>query len=96
MLGWTSEERAPGEILASNRKGQHAATVAIRFDTGKFSIDYRNSARLDYDPSAKPRTRRVRDFKKPGWNETAPTIHKLYNRWVRELERAIQDEVSAR
>lgn len=80
MLGWTLEERAPAEILATNRKGQHFATVTIRFDTMRFSIEYRSSARLDYDSGeGRPPVER---------------IHKLYNRWVAELERLIQQERS--
>jgi hypothetical protein len=73
MLGWIVEDREPTEILATNRKGQHAGIVTIRFDTAKFSINYRNSTRLDYD---------------------GDNIHKLYNRWVADLERAIQQETS--
>ena len=73
MMGWRLEDSGPGEILATNRKGQHAAIVSIRFDTVRFSINYRNSTRLDYD---------------------GKRIHKLYNRWVGDLERAIQRETS--
>ena len=49
FLGWTVEEKGPNEILATNRKGKHAAVVTIRFDKKKFSINYRNSVLLDYD-----------------------------------------------
>lgn len=111
MAGWVVEEREPGEILATKRKGQHGATVSIRFDTTHFTIDYRSSIRLDYAAATEaraepPAARGPIGGRSSGGLKKRPStgtrhpgsverIHKLYNRWVKELESAVQQEAVA-
>jgi hypothetical protein len=50
--GWFFEEEAPGHLIGNvTVRGKHFATVDVLFDTEEFSIKYRDSRNLDYDPS---------------------------------------------
>jgi len=46
MENWEIEEVGPNVIYATKRDGQHAATVAIRYEERSFSIELRNSSYL--------------------------------------------------
>jgi hypothetical protein len=45
-FGWETEELAPGELIATRRRGHAIAVVQIRFDARSFDIRYRNSENL--------------------------------------------------
>lgn len=50
--GWTFEEEAPGHLIGNVAvRGKHFATVDVLFDTEQFSIKYRDSRNLNYNPS---------------------------------------------
>jgi len=50
--GWTFEETAPGHLVGKlNVRGKHFATVDVTFDTREFSISYKDSQNLKYDPA---------------------------------------------
>ena len=48
--GWIVLEDTPGRIVANLiiRGGKHSMTVEIRYGSGSFSIDYRDSHNLNY------------------------------------------------
>jgi hypothetical protein len=49
---WVFERVGPGHLVATNVvRGKHTAVVDITFDTESFSIDYKDSRNLKYDPS---------------------------------------------
>jgi hypothetical protein len=68
--GWAMSLQKPGHIVATLMTRSHTVAVDIYYTTNTFSIVYKSSSNLDYDPSTN-------------------TIHRNYNRWVRNLEKAI-------
>lgn len=52
--GWTFREEGPGHLAGSVAvRNKHFATVDVYFDRDKFSIVYRSSQNLNYDPTLK-------------------------------------------
>ena len=50
-LGWAMKDIAPGHIEATLPIRAHVAVTDIRFDTKTFSITYKDSVNLHYDPA---------------------------------------------
>lgn len=48
-LGWKMRPVGPGVMEGTLHLRKHVAIVAITFDTGTFSIKYKDSTNLDYD-----------------------------------------------
>jgi hypothetical protein len=48
-LGWAVLEDGPGKMTATLRLRTHTAVVDIPYDTGKYSIRYKESENLRYD-----------------------------------------------
>lgn len=49
--GWVFEEAGPGHLIGKIAvRGKHFATVDVNFDTRKFSITYKSSQNLKYNP----------------------------------------------
>lgn len=74
-LGWTIQPQCPGHLRGTLSIRSHRAVVDIVLRGSHYSIRYRDSRELDYDPAA-------------------GTIHKNYNSWVEELDRAVQAELA--
>jgi hypothetical protein len=68
--GWAMGIQKPGHIIATLMTRSHTAVVDIYYTVNTFSIVYKSSTNLHYDPAAN-------------------TIHRNYNRWIRNLEKAI-------
>jgi hypothetical protein len=69
--GWTGKVVRTGVIKGSILvRGKHRAEVEIFYDFNKYSIMYKSSHNLDYNPKKE-------------------TIHRNYNRWVLNLQNAI-------
>jgi hypothetical protein len=49
LHGWQVEDLGGQKLLATKRRGQHAAAVEIGYDERSFSISYRDSVLLRYD-----------------------------------------------
>lgn len=50
--GWVFEKVSPGHLVGTNNlRGKHTAIVDVVFDTEKFSINYKDSKNLKWDPS---------------------------------------------
>lgn len=50
--GWTFEDAGPGHLIGNVVvRGKHYATVDVFYDTESFTIDYKDSRNLDYDPA---------------------------------------------
>jgi len=51
---WISKTIAPGQVEATNViRGKHTVVVDIIFNTETFSIDYKRSANLKWDPTSR-------------------------------------------
>jgi len=50
-LGWVVRKIKDGEIEASIRLRTHSAVVTVLYDTKEYSILYKNSDNLNYNPS---------------------------------------------
>ena len=51
-LGWQMKEETPGHIVATLFLRSHMAKVDITYTLDEFSINYRDSSNLDYDPAS--------------------------------------------
>lgn len=52
--GWTFEDAGPGHLLGNLAvRGKHFATVDVYYDTDSFTINYRDSRNLNYDPATR-------------------------------------------
>lgn len=50
--GWTFEDAGPGHLVGNLAvRGKHFATVDVAYDTQTFSITYKSSQNLKYDPT---------------------------------------------
>lgn len=49
--GWAISDKKPGEMTATIRARQHSATVLIKYDKDGYTINYVDSANLNYDKS---------------------------------------------
>ena len=50
--GWTFQDAGPGHLVGNLAvRGKHFATVDVFYDTESFTINYRDSQNLDYDPA---------------------------------------------
>jgi hypothetical protein len=77
-IPWSMNVVEPGFIIGTLRWQQHRAVVNINYTLDKFSINYRDSVFLRYEPG----------------NETrAAVIGRHYNQWVMELEDAIRSSL---
>ena len=50
-LGWQMKEETPGHIVGTLYLRTHMAKVDITYTLDEFSINYRDSSNLQYDPS---------------------------------------------
>lgn len=65
--GWKITHEAPGRMLASyNKQNKHMVSCEITYSTGVFSLKYRDSLNMRYEPAANGQG----------------TIHPYYNKWV--------------
>ena len=49
--GWTMQSVAPGHIVGSiDVRGKHSASVDIHYDKSTYSVTYKDSSNLDYQP----------------------------------------------
>ena len=50
--GWTFQDAGPGHLIGNLAvRGKHFASVDIFYDTKSFTINYKNSQNLDYNPA---------------------------------------------
>jgi hypothetical protein len=75
---WIPRRISAGVLEASVHLRGHQADIVINFDTSAYSITYKDSENLDYR-------------KRYNGKEY---IHRNYNRWINNLDRAIQSELS--
>lgn len=77
-IPWDMNVVKPGFIIGTLKWQQHRAVVNISYTTEAFSIDYRDSTLLRYQPG----------------DQTRPAvIGRHYNQWVQELEDAIRSSL---
>lgn len=75
---WIIKPAADGTLAAHIDVRQHSVDLAIRFDTNKYDIQYKNSTNLGYEINKADATR--------------PLIHPSYNKWVHNLVSDINKE----
>ncbi len=52
--GWTFQDAGPGHLVGTlGVRGKHFATVDVLYDTNSFTINYRDSQNLNYDPATR-------------------------------------------
>ena len=52
--GWTFGDAGPGHLVGNLAvRGKHFATVDVFYDTESFTINYRDSRNLEYDPATR-------------------------------------------
>ena len=52
--GWTFQDAGPGHLIGNLAvRGKHFATVDIFYDTESFTINYKDSRNLEYDPATR-------------------------------------------
>lgn len=52
--GWTFQDAGPGHLVGTlSVRGKHFATVDVLYDTESFTINYKDSRNLDYDPATR-------------------------------------------
>jgi hypothetical protein len=50
--GWTFQDAGPGHLVGNIAvRGKHFATVDVFYDTEEFTINYKDSRNLEYDPA---------------------------------------------
>lgn len=79
-LGWQVTDAGPGQMVATIVvRGKHTVSTDIRYTPQNFSVKYRSSVNMNYEPAEGV----------PG------IIHPNYNRWVQSLVDAIRTRTSA-
>ncbi len=90
--GWEISHEEPGVLQALLQIRRHTSMVTIRYDETNYSIDYKDSINLDYNPNDSADGRM-------GYNKNwvgnrrvvkGPRIHRNYNIWVDRLKRRIE------
>ena len=76
---WLMKVVKPGHIIGTLHNRRHTAIVDITFNTKAYSITYKNSTNLKYNPEG----------------EGGAMIHKGYNKWVGLLNAQIQARINA-
>lgn len=52
--GWTFQDAGPGHLVGNLAvRGKHFATVDVFYDTESFTITYKDSRNLEYDPATR-------------------------------------------
>jgi hypothetical protein len=52
--GWTFQDAGPGHLVGNLAvRGKHFATVDVFYDTESFTINYKESRNLEYDPATR-------------------------------------------
>lgn len=73
--GWVISKVKPGLAMGRLTLRSHVAIVSIPYSSKEYSIEYKDSTNLKYNPDT-------------------GAIHKNYNSWVQNLDRAIRLELS--
>lgn len=90
-LGWIMHIDNPQHITGTLHLRAHMAKVGIHFDSNTYSIKYLDSQNLKYAPVGTELT----DVNGDSSTSKKATIHKNYNSWVTNLDRAIKAQLSA-
>ena len=89
MVRYYMEDVEPGLIRCElNFKADHKAWVDIPYTAERYSILYKNSENLRYQPPSQP------DRENPsGYADKLETISGHYNNWIQALNASIQQEL---
>lgn len=70
LRGWQIAHSRPGQMVATyTKQGKHTVSTDISYSPGKYSIKYRDSVNMRYEPAG----------------EGQGLIHPHYNKWVEFL-----------
>ena len=90
-LGWNMSVAEPGLVVGTLYLRSHMAKVNVTYDLKKYSITYVDSTNLDYESAGAETT----DPDGTTYVNKTEIIHKNYNGWIQNLDRAIQAQFSA-
>lgn len=90
-LGWNMHIDNPKHITATLYIRAHMAKVGINYDSETYSIKYLDSSNLKYKAAGTETT----DFDDSTHITKTATIHRNYNSWIINLDRAIKAHLSA-
>ena len=85
-LGWVMSPVEPGHATGTLYLRSHMAKVDIHYDTKGYSITYKDSSNLNYEPPGSEYTDASGETHKSATGE----IHSNYNGWVQNLDNAIK------
>lgn len=96
---WDAKTINPNKIIASYsfRENKFSASVIIDFDRDSYAIHYLRSHNLKFDenlPDSQGQYQQNKFEKVFDNREDITHIHKVYNLWVRTLEKSINHEIS--
>ncbi|HRE15802.1 MAG TPA: hypothetical protein PLW86_01880 [Rhodocyclaceae bacterium] len=97
-MGWSIADGQQAQELIGTLivRAKHTVQVTIRLEPKSYSVVYRDSVNMNYDKSGMtPEDRlliNIRGSSNLGGKE-GPVIHPNYNRWVRELVNAINNQI---
>ncbi len=95
---WKAQVLQSGKILASysHKRNKFSAAVMIDYDRDSYAIHYLRSQNLKYNKNLAPDQdeNELNIEQIFNNNSHSPKIHKVYNKWVRSLEKSINYEIS--
>jgi len=91
-LGWQMYAEKPGNVVGTLHIRVHTAVVDISYDANSYSVAYKDSDLLKYHQETGP------EYTDKDGNthiKKTPMIHKNYNVWIKDLDRAIKLQLLA-
>jgi hypothetical protein len=89
--GWEIAHEEPGVLQVLLQIRRHTSMVTIRYDETNYSIDYKDSINLNYNPNDSVKYRAGNSYnRKRSAVVKGPRIHRNYNIWVDRLKRRIE------
>ncbi|MDR2081037.1 MAG: hypothetical protein LBP54_04040 [Campylobacteraceae bacterium] len=97
QLGWQMSKVQDGIIIGTLYLRKHMAQVEIKYSNLNYSINYKESSGLDFSPEYKGivciKTDQWQPPKDCKETYSGATIHRNYNGWIRNLEKAIKTQI---
>ncbi|MBS1197762.1 MAG: hypothetical protein H6R18_1547 [Proteobacteria bacterium] len=98
-LNWKISDAGAGKLLGTLVvNGKHTVTVTIPYSQSAFSILYKDSINMKYNPSMEAPDfpgmyRPATPISTKTWSGTKPVIHPFYNVWTQNLLERIKHEI---
>jgi hypothetical protein len=89
VTGWRMTPQQSGVLYAERNEGSHSANIYVHYSAQRYSISLMDSSMVDRQVSYSAPA--------PGGAALASaprTVHRTYNRWVQELDKAIRAQLA--